>query len=703
MAISGQVASSLPIRFFSCEESGRPIKRRRYLGCIFFECSTTLPQNGSKIKFFGLLDTVYPCYNDYMPSNSSYLLDVIPLTQLPLSRSPRFTYKSDSVVPFGSLVSIPFGSQTIEGISISCTDKPSRSPQWVKAIHKVITPGLLTELQVALAESVSSTYFTPLGRVLRHAIPKQAKKLIEDASDTLSLIEPKLSATEQKELAKLLESKTPCFSLSTDDNHLLLFALAEKMKNDEMQTLILVPEILHLLPLEAEAKKYFPVSQIAILHSHLTPRAYATHWERIRDGRAKVIIATRQGLFAPFQNLGAVVVTEEQDAGYKQWDMSPRYQGRELAFALAKLHKAKLLLTSGAPSLASMVAIKNKKLTYLNPRTKKTETPLGKNIHLINLRLERFRKNFSPISEELRELLSQSLTRGEQSILLIPQRGVSAYSVCAGCKKIFRCTKSGHALREERNGSYSCPGCDYKTSLFPSCPECGHLTFWARGIGSERIEQELKRLFPYTKTARFDGETIRKHKDLESLYQDVSSGKIGILIGTHMLQKKVPLPKPGLVAIIDADNLLAGTDFRGDERFLQTLSQLQKGTSPLYIQTFEPEHRLFRQMVDTSYEDFFAKLLKERETLKYPPYATLYALTLIPKETKNKTKTISWEELNTLFPEIQIHHVAEKPNLKTPKPTVFLKVPLPLPKDFLLNLKTKTVDYHIDVDPLHFS
>ncbi len=639
-----------------------------------------------------------------MTTSLSYLLDVIPLTQLPLARSPRFTYRSGVPVPFGSLVSVPFGSQTIEGISLTCTPKPSRAPQWVKAIHEIVTPGLITEAQIALSESISATYFTPLGRVLRHAIPKKAKKFITDSPQETAHQAPSLSVGEKKMLATFLAQKKPSLFVSKDDHHTFVFGLAQEEARNKKQTLILVPEILHLLPLFEEAQKYFPTSEIAILHSHLTPREYATHWEHIRTGQAKVILSTRQGLFAPFHHLGAVVITEEQDQGYKQWDMSPRYQGRAVAHTLATLHKAHLLYTSGAPSLESYQGIEAKTIFHLNPKKKTEKSPLGKNIHLINLRLERFRKNFSPISEELCELLSQSLTRGEQSILLIPQRGVAAYSVCAGCKKIFRCTKSGHALREERNGSYSCPGCDYRTSLFPSCPECGHLSFWARGIGSERIEQELKRLFPYTRTARFDGETVRKHKELETLYNDVQDGKIGILIGTHMLQKRLPLPKPGLVAIIDADNLLSGTDYRGDERFLQTLAQLEKDSRPVFVQTFEPEHRLFRQMTEMSYEDFMTRLLKDRESLKYPPYSCLYALTPILGDTaKKKSTSPTWEKLQKQFPTLQILQAPLKKNPKNKQVEILLKIPLPLPADFLLNLRTKATEYHIDPDPLHFS
>jgi primosomal protein N' len=638
-----------------------------------------------------------------MPTPLTFLVDIIPLSQLPLSRSPRFTYKSDTEVPFGSLIRIPFGSQTIEGVSIACTDKPSRAPQWVKAIHEVITPSLLTLEQVTLCEWISTTYFTPLGRVLRHAIPKNAKKLLEDVPELLPQDVPPFDTETKKQLAKLEKSTKPSILTQTESSNPLLFALAQKQSDSHKQTLILVPEILHLLPLESEAKKYFSESSITVLHSHLTPRGYRSAWERVRDGRATIIIATRQGLFAPFQNLGAVVVTEEEDAGYKQWDMSPRYQGTVVAKELAKLHKAKLLLTSASMSLESAYAIEEKNLVHLNHIPKAKQEPLIKNIHLINLRLERYRKNFSPISEELRALLSASLTRGEQSILLIPQRGVAAYSVCAGCKKIFRCPMSGHALREVKSGTYTCPGCDYKTSLFPSCPECGHLSFWAKGIGSERIEQELKKLFPYTKTARFDGETVSKHSALEDSYADVEAGKIGMLIGTHMLQKKLPLPKPGLVAIIDADNLLSGTDFRGDERFLQTLSQLKLDHTPLYIQTFEPEHRLFRQMAEMSYEDFLDRLLKERQVLKYPPYATLYGITPIPRDVPKKTKPASWESFTTLFPEAQLHQVAEKKSLKTLQASHFLKVPNPVSKKLLLELKARATDYHFDVDPLHFS
>lgn len=651
-----------------------------------------------------LLQRYFPCYTKNMQKKPLYQVEVIPLSLLPLTRSPLFTYKSTEDVPFGSLVTISFGKQTLQGISTLCTLKKGAFPTWIKSIEGIEEHSLITKEQLALALEISKRNFTPLGRTLRHAVPKNAKKRIAipplPPSDT-----PTLNKKEQALLKKFTTLTKPALYIQHQTHHLFAFALARATAAQGKQTLILVPEILQLLPLEAEALRFFDATHIAILHSHLTPKEYKTHWHNIQTGQAQIILATRQGVFAPFSKLGVIVVTDEQDQGYKQWDMSPRYHGRSAAQSLARIHKAQLLLMTAAPSLESVFEEQQKELIFLNDFSKE---PCLSQIEMVNLRLERYRKNFSPLSEDLKAALTETIKNKQQALIIVPTRGIASYSVCAGCKKIFRCPETGHALREQKSGRYTCPGCTYVTPLFPGCPSCGHLSFWQRGMGSERIEKELQKLFTYSTIARFDGETIRKHKDLTDTYRDLVSGQIAIAVGTHMLEKKLPLPSLGLIAIIDADNPLSGLDFRGDERFLQTLTQLSLERNPatcrLILQSFEPEHRFFQLLKEKSYAEMANRLLEDRILLKYPPASVTFGLTknkLTPQNEKKATALI--KDFTEKFPHVFIAHREPKKLALRSTPDILLRAVPPLAAAFEEYLLGLTPYYTIDRHPLHFS
>ena len=640
-----------------------------------------------------------------MPTKFPYQVEVIPLTLLPLTRSPYFTYKSEAVIPFGSLVEISFGSQTLEGISTGCVNKKGSFPVWIKSVIHTKEASLLTEKQIAFGLEIAKSNFTPLGKVLRHAIPKTAKKLADTPLVDEPANLPLLKKNETTLLERFCKQKKPALYVNDQLNNTFAFALAKKTNLKNEQTLVLVPEILQLMALEEEARSYFSPHTIAVLHSHLTPKEYKSNWKRIQSGEATVILATRQGLFAPFSELGTIIVTEEQDQGYKQWDMSPRYHTRFEAKTLSQLHQAKLLYTTNSPSLESFYEIQTKNLLLLQAPP---STPVLLNATLINLRLERYRKNFSPISEELRTTLLETLKAGKQALVIVPQRGIASYSVCAGCKKIFRCPKTTHALRENKNGRYTCPGCDYQTSLFPSCHNCGHLVFWQRGIGSEKIEKELQKLFPYSQIARFDGETIRKHRDLTQTYQNLVSGKIGIAVGTHMLEKKFPLPNLALVAMIDADNALSDIDFRGNERFLQTITKLGAGTGKnppkLVIQTFEPEHHFLRSLGEKDYQTIALGLLEDRIALGYPPASTTFALTKNALAAPGEKKAaLALKALETTFPECKIALPEDKKLSLRKNATVLLRMLEPLPSGFEEALIKLSPFYTIDRHPLRFS
>jgi len=652
-----------------------------------------------------------------MKQETLYRLEVAPLVILPLRRSPFFTYASLTEIAIGSLVSISFGKQTIEGIVYECQILPGSKPSWMKFVSHIITPQFLTQEQLTLAQTISDEYFTPLGRALRHFLPKQVK---ERSPQKVSLSKPPLlraTADEKALLKKCSGSTTPLFldtSLVPDQKKFWIL-LAKQAIKDKKQLLILVPEITLVFPLFHRLAEHFG-PQVVTLHSKISTGAFFTAWEHIRSGEAAIIIATRQGLFAPFRNLGMVIVTEEQDESYKQWDMSPRYHGRRVASFVAMIHHAQLLLTSGTPSTETLFQIAEKKLLPVTPLP--VHVPLGSALSIVNLKLERYHKNFSPLSEALILALRDTLSRGEQALLYINRQGMNAFSVCEHCKNTFRCPHCERPLSSTKEGSFRCLSCNFTTGLFPSCPSCGHLTFRHIGFGTEKVEREVRKLFPQAHITRLDSSTIQKTKALENFMTDSLSGNIDILIGTQMVLKDPPLPRLSLIAMIDADSLLLFPDFRADERLFQDLSRAvrQVAVRPgmeiqgqVLVQTFHPESAFFQKVSTLTSSAFLLTVMSDRQDLFYPPVARLMTLTCqgkTEKEVIKKEKRISTILKETMPQEYRLRTSSVVQFLKKQhsfESDIFLRFPSTtdsFPKEVTEKLKDVASDCIIDTDPI---
>lgn len=585
-----------------------------------------------------------------MKESSLYRLEVAPLIILPLGRSPYFTYASLVPVPKGSLVSISFGTQTVEGVVFDCQILPGRKPSWMKFVSHVITESFLTERQHLLAEQVSREYFTPLGKTLRHFLPKKTKERVTKKQTTFGEKIPlRATKSEQIILKKLSQKEIPYFldtSQNIDDKKLFLLIGKQALKNKK-QVLLLVPEITLVFPLEARLQEYFG-DHVVTLHSRLSPGAFFTTWERIRSGKASIIIATRQGLFAPFNDLGTIIVTEEQDESYKQWDMSPRYQTRVVVAMLASLYQSTHILVSGTPSTESLLLVEKKRLIPLVPIT--SHPPLGNTLTIINLKLERYRKNFSPLSEALAMALRDTFERGEQTLLYINRQGFNAFSVCDQCKSTFRCKECNHPLNSTKDGRFRCSACGYVTPFFPSCPTCGNISFRHIGFGTEKVEREVQKLLPQAKIFRLDSTTLCSAKGVALLYERGLGEKIDVLIGTQMALKDPPLLKLTLIAMIDADSLLLFPNFRADERLFQDLSRAVRQVKSItktghsgqvMIQTFHPESAFLKKVSTLGSTELLTAILTDRKELLYPPFYRFITLTCSGKSEKEVLKKAS--------------------------------------------------------------
>jgi len=648
-------------------------------------------------------------------TTSLYRLEIAPLLILPLTRSPFFSYASTTPIALGSLVSISFGSQTVEGVVFDCQVLPGKKPLWMKSISHIIEPSALTPAQRELAIRVSTEYFTPLGRTLKHFLPK---KVQERARAEATLSKPKLlrATKHEQQLVKFFSGSklsVPCF-LDTSafaEPKRILALIAKAMVTEKKQTLIIIPEIILTFGLAHFFQTYFAAERIAILHSKLSDGAFSTLWERIRSGEASVIIATRQGLFAPFRALGTIIITEEQDESYKQWDMSPRYHGKKVAQFLSELTTARLLLTSGTPSVSTLHEIHEKKLLPLEPLA--NHEPLIPRLSIVNLKLERYRRNFSPLSEELALALRDAVDRGEQALLYINRQGMNAFSVCEKCKEVFRCKECDHPLTSTKEGHFRCVSCGYTTALFPNCPTCGHLTFRHVGFGTERIEKEVHKLLPKARIVRLDSTTLKTPKILQTTFLAGQNNEIDILIGTQMILKDPPLPKLSLIAMIDADSVLLFPDFQADERLFRDLSRAVRQVSGqpkgrVFVQTFRPEGAFFQKIAGKKSKDVLEYLLSERSDLSYPPLYRFLSISCHSKSEKEAT-TVSTRlarEMEKILPkEYRLTTARASSYLKkktTYESLLLLRFPAgaPLADSVTSLLRKYSKDCIVDIDPL---
>ena len=572
-------------------------------------------------------------------------LEVAPLTSIPLTRGQFFTYASEIAVEPGALVSIPVTTRTLKGIVFATKDMCSGrhvSPRFtVKPITKVLREHFMTQEQLELAQFISTTYYTSLGRSLVHFVPQTTKS----RTTTPNTFSPPHIARTSKNIIHTDEQKYCINNIVSATKPVYLFGPASSGKTEVYiqsilkllaekdtsgQALIIVPE-LTLIPQEIERySEVFGREHIAVIHSHLSPGIYYDTWKKIADGSAKIILGTRQALFAPFKNLDMVIVDEEQDDAYKQWDMSPRYDGRHVAEELARLHKAILVFGSATPSIERYYKAQEGIYSLL------TLSPLPKqpsfDIRLVNMRFERHNKNFSSLSEELVKEMTRVLKQKRQIFLFINRQGAGSCTLCESCNTTLRCSYCDRALVFDIPlNNYKCLHCSHTNTSSPVCTACGSKKFKNIGLGTQIVEKEVRKRFPYSTIARMDRQTMLKHDAQATMYKDFASGKISILIGTQMATKGWDLPNVALVGMIDADSLFAFPDFKTDENAYQHILQAAgrmarmgsnfPGTA--LIQTYYPENPTLLKVQSKDFSTFYTEISEQREMLKYPPYGKL--------------------------------------------------------------------------------
>jgi primosomal protein N' (replication factor Y) len=392
--------------------------------------------------------------------------------------------------------------------------------------------------------------------------------------------------------------------------------------------LMLVPEI-GLTPAVAGQFHHRFGDNVAILHSAFHDAERAQQWRRIRAGDARVVVATRSGVFAPVRNLGLIVVDEEHDNSYKQQE-TPRYHGRDVAVVRARDAGAVIVLGSATPSLETRYNAERGKYTRLVLPERIERRPLPR-VEVIDMRHEFLEtRKMETFSRTLVSAVQERVENGEQTMLLLNRRGFSSFVACRACGQRVECANCSVTLTyHRRDRRMLCHYCNYSARVPERCPHCDSEYIQFLGTGSERVEEELHSAFPRARVARLDRDTVRGKRDYETILSGFREGSYDILVGTQMIAKGHDIPNVTLVGVVNADVGLGLPDFRAAERTFQLLTQAAgragRGNTPgiVYLQTLNPDHYAIRCAAAQDYEMFYSREIEFRRLMWYPPFGAL--------------------------------------------------------------------------------
>jgi primosomal protein N' (replication factor Y) len=396
-------------------------------------------------------------------------------------------------------------------------------------------------------------------------------------------------------------------------------------------SIMLVPEI-SLTPQTVSRFQRRFGSNVAILHSGLTNIERYLEWKKIREEKVSIVVGARSAVFAPFKNLGVLIIDEEHDTSYKQ-DSVPRYHARETAIQRAQACDAVVILGSATPSLESSRKTTTGEYEYLTLEERIGDRLLPV-IRIVDMRKERdVAKNYSIFSIPLKQAMMDRLEQKEQMFLFLNRRGTANYVVCRKCGFVFECLRCSVSLTFHGNSkTLRCHYCDFSVPMPGKCVECSGEIIRFSGFGTQKLEEETQTLFPKARIKRMDRDTMKTRGSFENIYNEMRKGDIDILIGTQMITKGHHFPNVTLVGVVYADLSLHIPDFRSSERTFQLLTQVAgragRGKIPgtVIVQAHNPDHYVFDYVPQHDFNGFSEKELGLREKLNYPPFTQLVAL-----------------------------------------------------------------------------
>ncbi|WP_211354910.1 replication restart helicase PriA [Tenacibaculum adriaticum] len=465
----------------------------------------------------------------------------------------------------------------------------------------------------------------------------------------------KLNEYQEKALAEIKESFTEkditlLHGVTSSGKTEVYNTLIQETIDSGKQVLFLLAEIALTTQIITRLQIYFG-NQISVFHSKYSMNERVEVWKNVLDNKpkAQIILGARSSIFLPFSNLGLIVVDEEHESSYKQYEPSPRYNARDAAVVLGKIHNAKVLLGSATPSIESKFNADQDKygLVELNRRHGNIQLP---KIELIDVKEKHRKKEMTGhFSDRMLKLINEALEEKEQVILFQNRRGFSPIVECTTCGTSPQCPNCDVSLTYHKyRGELKCHYCHYQRAMPNSCGACGSATLDTKGFGTEQIELELKELFPNHNIGRMDLDTTRGKFGYQKIIGAFEAQEIDILVGTQMLSKGLDFENVSLVGILNADSMLNFPDFRAHERAFQLMVQVSgragrsKKQGHVAIQTYNPYHQILQQVSTNNYAEMYKEQLQDRWQYHYPPYYRLIKITLKHKDYTRVDNGINW-------------------------------------------------------------
>lgn len=566
--------------------------------------------------------------------------------------SEPLTYMAEQALPIGTVVRVPLGKQETTGIIIAKAPKPAFP---TKPISFARPDAILPATSLNMLKWLQAYYPAPLGQTVELFTPPS----LSQGKDPREPYEPFIPASQPPTLTDAQQNAFNTIQAHPNSSVLLqgvtgsgktrlYLELADRLLAAKKSVLVLTPEIGLTRPLADQFKQH-RTEEVIIQHSAMTPAERRKQWLRVAQASQPVIvIGARSALFLPFQSLGLIVVDEAHDSAYKQ-SQSPRYHSLRVAGKLRELHKARLVLGTATPLISERYQFESRQLPIITLDTQAIVHDTQRNTVVIDSRNRGLFSRSAYLSNQLITATSKALEAGEQTLLFLNKRGSARLVLCQACGWQASCQRCDTALTFHADShNLRCHSCDTAEIVPTNCPACGHVEILFKSIGTKALEQEVQRLFPGAKVARFDSDT-EKAASLVARSHELLDGQIDIIIGTQTVTKGFDLTGLGVVGIVQADTSLAIPDFTAQERTFQLINQVsgrigrghRDGT--LVVQTYNPDNPVIQQAINNQYDIFYADELRERQRFHFPPF--VHIMTVSCSRATRQSATSACEKL----------------------------------------------------------
>lgn len=565
----------------------------------------------------------------------------------------------------------------------------SNGEQPLNQVISSLNSSLSTIKQMNIKEIIEINHKEVSRNPIKKIIPKY-KKLNFNNEQLKAFNEIYFSMKENKQENFLLHGITG--SGKTE----IYLQLVEEMLNESKDTIILVPEI-SLTPQTIDRFVGRFGDEVAVFHSKLSQGEKFDEWRRIKEGKVKIVVGARSAIFAPFNNLGLIVIDEEHENTYKS-SQNPKYDSIEVALKRTKLENAVLVMGTATPSIENYYNSLNGKFRLLEIKERATKMDLPE-VTLVDMREELNNGNKSIFSYKLLEELKRNLDNKKQSILFLNRRGFSTFISCRACGYVAKCENCDISMTYHRNiNKLRCHYCGITVNPPNVCPVCNSKYIKYFGIGTEKVEEMTKELFPEANIVRMDSDTTSKKGDFEDILEQMKQGKIDILIGTQMISKGLDFPNVTLVGIIAADTTLNLPDYRSPEKAFQLITQVagRSGRGDMagsvILQTYNPEHYSIMFAKEQDYYNFFNTEISLRKEFMYPPFINLINILVY-----GENNSIVHEKIQKIYDIIKeqmiIHHNGDLQNyLIGPNPAPIERIK----NNYRWNILVKALDDEIE-------